>query len=69
MYYIIDNINVRAHEEKGTNRKVSSLFSIQIYNAIYASPVRHWNHRHVNCLALYLPDKVLRHSHRFELDQ
>jgi hypothetical protein len=37
MYYIIYNINVRAHEEKGTNRKVSSLFSIQIYNAIYAS--------------------------------
>lgn len=30
MYYIIYNINVRAHEEKGTNRKVSSLFSKQI---------------------------------------
>lgn len=26
MYYIIYNINVRGHEEKGTNRKVSSLF-------------------------------------------
>jgi len=26
MYYIIYNINVRAHEEKGTNRKVSSFF-------------------------------------------
>ena len=56
-------------------------FSIQRYNAIYASPVRPWNHRHVNCLALYLPDKVLhpairrdtgvsiRRSHRFELNQ
>ena len=30
MYYIIYNINVRAHEEKGTIRKVSSLFYTDI---------------------------------------
>lgn len=38
-------------------------FFIQRYNAIYASPVRPWNHRHVNCLALYLPDKSSTPSH------